>query len=55
MWLQHTEDPSQGHRQHHSLHHYLLIFKAGEARGRGGEKGGRSYLRDFSYNAEEDG
>lgn len=28
LWLQHTEDPSQGHGQHHSLHHYSLIFKA---------------------------
>lgn len=33
MWLLHTEDPSQGHRQHHSLHHYFLIFKAGQAQG----------------------
>lgn len=33
MGLQHTEDPSQGHRQHHSLCHYLLIFKAREVQG----------------------
>lgn len=37
MWIRHTEDPSQGHGEHHSLAIIRSYLKLEGGRGRGGQ------------------
>lgn len=47
MWIRHTEDPSQGHGEHHSLAIIRSYLKL-EVAGAGEEEGEGVYLRGCS-------
>jgi len=50
MWLRHTEEPREGRGRHHSLRHYLLIFKAA-----GPPEGPRQRQEEDAVISESDG